>query len=45
MRKSDIYVFSAGSCFVNTFKGKVIEERNGGTHPIFRYAKAFFMGV
>lgn len=44
MRKSDIYVFSAGSCFVNTFKGKVIEERNGGTHPIFRYAKAFSWG-
>lgn len=45
MRKRDIYVFSAGSCFKNTFKGRVVEERNGGTHPIFRYAKAFFMGV
>lgn len=45
MRKKDIYVFSPGSCFTHTFKGKVIEEKNGGTHPIFRYAKAFFMGV
>ncbi len=45
MRKSDIYVFSAGSCFKNTFEGRIIEERNGGSHPVFRYAKALFMGV
>ena len=41
MRKRDLYVFSSGSCFAHTFS----EERNGGKHPVFRYAKAFFMGV
>lgn len=45
MRKRDLYVFSSGSCFVHTFRGRIIEERNGGKHPVFRYAKAFFMGV
>ncbi len=45
MRKRDIYVFSPGSCFTRTFKGRIIEEKNGGTHAVFRYAKAFFMGV
>lgn len=45
MRKRELYVFSAGSCFDAVFEGRVIEERNGGTHPVFRYAKAFFMGV
>lgn len=45
MRKRDLYVFSPGSCFTHTFEGRIIEEKNGGTHPIFRYEKAFFMGV
>lgn len=45
MRKRDIYVFSPGSCFSRTFKGQIIEEKNGGMHSIFRYAKAFFVGV
>ena len=45
MRKRDLYVFSSGSCFAHTFRGRIIEERNGGKHPVFRYAKAFFMGV
>lgn len=45
MRKKDIYVFAPGSCFSHTFKGRIIEEKNGGAHSIFRYAKAFFMGV
>lgn len=45
MRKQELYVFSSGSCFRYTFKGRIIEERNGGSHSIFRYAKAFFMGV
>ena len=45
MRKRDLYVFSSGSCFAHTFRGRIIEERNGRKHPVFRYAKAFFMGV
>lgn len=45
MRKKELYVFAPGSCFKNTFNGKVITEHNGGTHPVFRYECALFMGV
>lgn len=45
MKKQDLYVFAAGSCFSRTFTGRVITEKNGGTHPIYRYAKALFLGV
>lgn len=44
-RKRERYVFAAGSCFQNTFSGEVVEERNGGKHPIYRYEKAVFLGV
>ena len=37
--------FIDSTCFNRTFKGQIIEEKNGGTHSIFRYAKAFFLGV
>lgn len=45
MKKRDLYVLASGSFFDRTFNGKVIEERNGGTHPVYRYEKALFMGV
>lgn len=45
MRKRDLYVFAAGSCFEKTFTGRLIEEREGGKHPVFRYEKALFLGV
>lgn len=45
MRKKDLYVFAPGSCFRNPFGGRIIKERNGGTHPVFRYERAFFLGV
>lgn len=45
MRKKDYYVFAAGSCFRNTFSGIVAEDRNGGSHSVFRYQKALFLGV
>lgn len=45
MRKKDLYVFAPGSCFRNPFEGRIIKERNGGTHPVFRYERAFFLGV
>ena len=45
MRKKDLYVFAPGSCFRNPFEGRIIKEKNGGTHPVFRYERAFFLGV
>ena len=45
MRKRDLYVFAAGSCFGKTFDGKVYDVSSGGRHPVYRYAKGFFMGV
>ena len=45
MKKRDLYVIASGSVFNKIFKGKVVEERNGGTHPVYRYEKALFMGV
>ena len=45
MRKRERYVFAAGSCFQNIFSGSVITEKNGGTHPVYRYQKALFLEV
>ena len=45
MRKQERYVFTPGSCFSQVFKGTVITEKNHGTHPIYRYEKALFLGV
>lgn len=45
MRKRDLYVFGAGSCFCKTFRGMLVQERNGGTHPIYRYERALFLEV
>lgn len=45
MRKAERYVFAPGSCFSKTFSGTVHVEKKRGTHPIFRYEKALFLGV
>lgn len=45
MRKKDLYVFSAGSCFKNRFQGVIADVSAYGNHPVYRYAKPFFMGV
>lgn len=45
MRKKDLYVFAAGSCFEKTFTGNVYDVSSGGSHPVYRYAKGFFMGA
>lgn len=45
MKKKDIYVFQAGSCFRNPFEGDIYDVSNGGRHPVYRYAKSMFMGV
>lgn len=44
-RKRDLYVFSPGSCFKRTFRGKIYDVSSGGSHPVYRYAKGMFLGV
>ena len=44
-RKKDLYVFAAGSCFKNIFDGDIYDVSDGGQHPVYRYARALFMGV
>jgi CRISPR-associated protein Csm4 len=44
-KKNDLYVLSCGSVFCHRFKGSVYDVSNGGSHPVYRYAKPLFMGV
>ena len=44
-KKKELYVFSAGSCFEKSFAGDIYDVSDGGNHPVYRYAKALFMGV
>ncbi len=44
-KKKELYCFSSGSSFKNKFEGDVFDLSDGGTHPVYRYAKPFFMGV
>lgn len=46
MKKRDLYVFKAGSCFANTFEGDVYDvSTDAGAHPVYRYAKPMFLEV
>lgn len=45
LRKRDLYVMQAGSCFHNQFEGDVYDVSDGGSHPVYRYAKPLFMEV
>lgn len=45
MRKKDLYVFKAGSCFGTRFCGDIYDVSDGGRHPVYRYAKPMFMEV
>lgn len=45
MRKRDLYVFSAGSCFTKKYSGDVYDVSGNGRHPVYRYAMPMFMGV
>lgn len=42
-KKNDYYVFLAGSVFEHTFKGKIADVSLQGTHPVYKYAKAFWL--
>lgn len=44
-KKRDLYVFSSGSCFPKRFRGDVMDVSDGGAHPVYRYAKAMFLGI
>lgn len=45
IRKKDIYIMQAGSCFTNVFDGDVYDVAVRGTHPVYRYAKPLWMEV
>lgn len=45
VRKKDIYVMAAGSCFKNRFSGGIYNVSKGGSHPVYRYEKAMFIGL
>lgn len=44
-KKKTIYMMCAGSVFQNQFLGGLFDVSPGGTHPVYRYGKAFLMGV
>ncbi|MCR5129442.1 MAG: type III-A CRISPR-associated RAMP protein Csm4 [Lachnospiraceae bacterium] len=41
-KKKDLYAMAAGSCFCNKFLGDIYDVSEGGTHPVYRYAKPLF---
>lgn len=45
VKKNDLFVMQAGSCFRNAFFGDVYEVSDGGTHPVYRYAVPLFLQV
>lgn len=45
VRKKDLYVFAAGSCFDTAFEGNIYDVSANGAHPVYRYAKPMFMEV
>lgn len=45
MRKRDLYVFAAGSCFEVCFRGDVYDVATLPTHPVYRYAKPIFLQI
>lgn len=46
MRKRDLYMMKAGSCFLTGYRGDIYDVSGaGGTHPVYRYAKPMFMEV
>ncbi len=44
-RKKDFYSFKAGSYFQKSFEGDIFDVSDGGSHPVYRYAKPLFMEV
>ena len=42
LKKKDLFVFKAGSCFAHSFTGTIRDVSKGTPHPVYRYAKAMF---
>lgn len=40
-----LYLLAAGSCFRSRFDGDIYDVADGGSHPVYRYAKPLFLGV
>lgn len=45
LKKRDFYCFKGGSCFKNKFMGDIFDVSTNNTHPVYRYAKPFFIGL
>ncbi len=45
MKKRDIYMFTAGSCFKRRFDGDIYDVSDGGNHPVYRCGKGLFIGM
>lgn len=45
LRKRDLYVMNSGACFLTKFQGDIYDVSSNGAHPVYRYAKPFFMEV
>ena len=45
VKKNDLYTFAAGSAFKNSFSGDIYDVSGNGRHPVYRYAKPFFIGL
>lgn len=46
MRKENLYVLTAGSCFHGRYEGDVYDVSGGnGRHPVYRYARPMFLEV
>ncbi len=44
-KKKDMYLFGSGSCFTKRFSGDVYDVSDGGSHPVYRYAKPIFYAL
>lgn len=45
LKKQTVYLLGAGSTFTHRFQGCLLDVGIGMPHPVWRYAKAMFMGV
>lgn len=44
-KKKDLFTMQAGSCFQHRFEGDIYDVAMGGSHPVYRYAKAIFAEI
>ena len=44
-KKRPLYVCKAGAVFTEPFEGDLYDVSDGGTHPVYRYAMPFWLGV